>query len=437
MARSAKVRTEFIPTVKDALIRNGFFRQIDLAERLELSQSTIHSFLNGKPVDYLNFLEICKILGFEILDIADLEQPTKVSEAKTITPNPSSLSSLELPEGEVPLNSPFYIERPPIEQRCCEEICKPGSLIRIKAPQQTGKSSLLARILKHTENQGDRTVILDFKLAESEYFSDLNRFLRWFCCNLILELTQDNQQLQQKLVDKLDEHWKLAQRIGSMKTCKDYLERFVLPELSHPLTLALEEADRIFEYPKIYKDFFGLLRSLHEEAKRRDIWKQLRLVIVHSTEAYVPMDINQSPFNIGLSVELPEFTHAQVKNLANRYQLNWSDTEVDNLMAMIGGHPFFTRLALYKVANQEITLTQLLKTAPTAEGIFNNSLRMIESILKQQPDLGIAMKALVNSTATVFTNEVRYKLRALGLVKLQGDEITLSCELHRQYFQNF
>lgn len=433
MGRSAKVRTEFIPTVKGALIRNGFFRQIDLAEELKLSQATIHSFLNGKPVDYLNFLEICKVLGFDILDIADLEQPAKINGGKTFTINSSPL---ELPEGEVPINSHFYIERPPIEQRCYEEICKPGSLIRIKAAQQTGKSSLLARILKHAENQGDITVILDFKLAESEYFSDLNTFLRWFCDNLILELTQDNQQLQQKLVDKLDEHWKLAQRIGSMTTCKDYL-RYVFLELGHPLTLALEEVDRIFEYPKIYKDFFSLLRSLHEEAKRRDIWKQLRLVIVHSTEAYVPMDINQSPFNVGLSVELPEFTRDQVKDLAHRHQLNWSYTEVDDLMAMIGVHPFFTRLALYKIANQEITLTQLLKTAPTAEGIFNNSLRMIESILKQQPDLGAAMKALVNSTATVFSNEVRYKLRALGLVKLQGDEITLSCELHRQYFQNF
>nr|WP_145837713.1 AAA-like domain-containing protein [Dulcicalothrix desertica] len=29
----------------------------------------------------------------------------------------------------------------------------------------------------------------------------------------------------------------------------------------------------------MYKDFFGLLRFLHEEAKQRDIWKQLRLVI--------------------------------------------------------------------------------------------------------------------------------------------------------------
>jgi hypothetical protein len=34
----------------------------------------------------------------------------------------------------------------------------------------------------------------------------------------------------------------------------------------------------------VAEDFLGLLRSLHEEAKRREIWQNLRLVVVHSTE---------------------------------------------------------------------------------------------------------------------------------------------------------
>ncbi len=110
--------------------------------------------------------------------------------------------------------------------------------------------------------------------------------------------------------------------------CKAYFEEYLLPEIDKPLTLGLDEVDRVFEYPEIYRDFFGLLRNLHEESKRRDIWKKLRLVIVHSTEVYVPMDLNQSPFNVGLAVELPEFTPAQVQDLAQRHQLNWSVTEV-------------------------------------------------------------------------------------------------------------
>jgi hypothetical protein len=46
---------------------------------------------------------------------------------------------LDNPEGVVPLDSPFYIERLPIESDCYEEIEQPGALIRIKAPKQIGK----------------------------------------------------------------------------------------------------------------------------------------------------------------------------------------------------------------------------------------------------------------------------------------------------------
>jgi hypothetical protein len=50
-------------------------------------------------------------------------------------------------KGEVPLDSPFYVERPPIERLCYETIVQPGALIRIKAPKQMGKTSLMLRIL--------------------------------------------------------------------------------------------------------------------------------------------------------------------------------------------------------------------------------------------------------------------------------------------------
>nr|MDZ8169743.1 AAA-like domain-containing protein [Nostoc sp. CmiSLP01] len=113
----------------------------------------------------------------------------------------------------------------------------------------------------------------------------------------------------------------------------------------------------------MYSDFFGLLRALHKEAKRRDIWKKLQLVLVYSTEAYVPVDINQSPFNVGLPVELLEFTHEQVKDLAQRHQLNWSNTEVEKLTELVGGHPFLVRLALYKIALEKINLAEFLQTA--------------------------------------------------------------------------
>jgi transcriptional regulator with XRE-family HTH domain len=61
-------------------------------------------------------------------------------------------------KGQVPLNSPFYVERPPIEWLCYETILQPGALIRIKAPKQMGKTSLMAKILASAKAQGLHTV---------------------------------------------------------------------------------------------------------------------------------------------------------------------------------------------------------------------------------------------------------------------------------------
>ena len=452
MPRGIRIKTEFIPIVKQRMLQRGFARQIDLAERIERSQSVINFFLNGRKVEYLTFYELCEVLDFEVKEIADydalaiayIEKTQKIDSSPSsplaspvaTSDSPSLNLDLEYPEGEVPLDSPFYVERASIEQRCYEEIKKPGSLIRIKAPQYMGKSSLLTRILQQAENQGNKVVTIDFQITDEEFFSDLNKFLRWFCDTVTEAVAGNNRELLDKLLQQLDEHWKSGKRFGYMKSCKNYFERFLFPEINQPLVLGLEKVDRLFEYPKIYKDFFGLLRAVHEEAKRRDIWKQLRLAIAYSTEAYVPVDINQSPFNVGLALELAEFTQEQVKDLAQRHQLNWSDTEVLELMELVGGHPFLVRLALFKIANRDINLAHFLHTAPTAAGIYSKHLQRQEYILQQQPELGQAMQEIVtNEHPITLTTEIRFKLYSLGLVKLQNDEVTPRCELYRQYFR--
>jgi transcriptional regulator with XRE-family HTH domain len=75
MARTPGIRVAFehIPTVKQALYRR-FYRQIDLAEALKLSRSTVYSYLNGKPVSYLNFIEISERLELDWQAIAILPQ---------------------------------------------------------------------------------------------------------------------------------------------------------------------------------------------------------------------------------------------------------------------------------------------------------------------------------------------------------------------------
>ncbi|MBE9213781.1 AAA-like domain-containing protein [Plectonema cf. radiosum LEGE 06105] len=426
MPRSVKVRSEFISQVKSSLPRNGYIRQTDLAEYLQISQSTISSFLNGRPVDYLNFREICLALGLEWQDIADLTVETGTSSVAPILNKISSFPSLEHPSGQVPLDSPFYIKRTPIEERCYEQIHQPGALIRIKAPRQMGKTSLLTRIINKSASQGDSTVTLDFQLAAQQIFVNSDKFLRWFCASVGLALNIPN---------KIDEYWDLASIVGSSMACKAYFEEYLLPTINKPLTLGLDEVDKVFEYPEIYRDFFGLLRALHEEGKRREIWKKLRLVIVHSTEVYVPLDINQSPFNVGLAIELPEFNSKQILDLAQRHQLNWNDTEVDKLMTLVGGHPFLIRLAFYHIASGNVSLTKILENATSPKSIFAEHLRRQSLILTQQPELAEAMKDIVNNSNPALSIVTKFKLQSIGLIKLQGDNVFPRCNLYRQYLR--
>jgi AAA-like domain len=342
---------------------------------------------------------------------------------------PLPVAEPELPSGQVRLASAFYVERVPYEAQCYKEILQPGALIRIKAPRQMGKTSLMARILYHAkEDQNYRTVPLSFQHADTEVFTNLNQLLRWFCTKISRKL---------RLPHQVDDFW--SDIYGSKDNCTAYFEDCLLSESNSPLVLGLDEVDRVFQYPKIADDFFGLLRAWYEEAGYGDrdsnLWEKLRLVVVHSTEVYIPLNVNQSPFNVGLPIELPEFSFEQVQDLTQRHGLNWKRSEIEQLMALVGGHPYLVRLALYHIAQGQITLEELLKTAPTEAGLYDDHLRRHLWTLQQHPELAAAFNQVVTANTPVELDSLQaFKLHSMGLVKFQGNQVTSRFDLYRLYF---
>ncbi|MUG95678.1 CHAT domain-containing protein [Scytonema sp. UIC 10036] len=332
------------------------------------------------------------------------------------------------PSGSVPLDSPYYVENTVVSAQVCREITKPGALIRIKAPMSMGKTSLLSRILEYASCIGYRTISLNLEeQIDREILSDLNRFLRWLCANI-------SRQLQ--IAPQLDDYW--DEDIGSKVSCSHYLRNYILEQIDSPVVLALDEVNQIFEHPQVAKEFLPLLRSWYEEAKRRPIWQKLRLIVVHSTEVYVPLQFHQSPFNVGLPIQLKGFSFEQVQQLALCYGLCWKDgLEVELLMEMVGGHPALVHLALYHLSQQQITLAQLLRSASTSTSIYYHHLQRHWEILKAQPELASALRTVINATEAVqLESVVAYKLSSMGLIKLDNNKVTPSCQLYREYFQS-
>ncbi|MEM6614208.1 MAG: AAA-like domain-containing protein [Cyanobacteria bacterium P01_C01_bin.72] len=376
--------------------------------------------LNEK-VTKKNFRAVLERQNRTLTNFSEVKQshnPTKLLVAPKI--------ELELPEGRVPLGSPFYVKRPNIEHQCDRTILKPGALIRIKAPRQMGKSSLMVRAIDYATQAGYHTVTIDFQLADRKIFEDFDLFLKWFCISITRKLALPN---------RINEYW--DDIFGSKMSCKDYVENYLLTQLEQPLVLALEEVDLLFQYAELADDFFALLRSWHEEAKSSLIWQKLRLIIAHSTEVYIPLNINQSPFNVGLPLELTEFRSEQILDLAIRHGLDWNSSQVEKLVKMVGGHPFLVRIALYNLAQQKQTLEQLFAVATTETSPFNHNLRRHLWQLRKQPELARSLKTVLTSTSSVRLEPIiMFKLHSMGLVRLQGNEVTPRCELYRLYFKD-
>lgn len=396
----------------------------EIAEQLFRSLSYIN-----KDVGYRLWKRLSEALGEEVTkksfrQALKREWQRQSATAASSMPTLNSASALEFPEGPVALDSPFYVERPPIEEDCYKEILKPGSLIRIRGTRKMGKTSLLNRVLAYATRQDYQVVRINLRTAEKTIFTNLNKFLRWFCLNVSRQLN---------LEPKLDDYW--DEEIGSKVSCTSYFETYLLEQLETNLVLSLDEIDTVFNYSDIAEDFLALLREWHEEAALQVSWRKLRLIIAHSTEVYISLNIYQSPFNVGLPLRLPPFSQQQIQALAQLHGLTWATEATQSLTAMIGGHPYLIRLALYHLARQDVTLQQLLQDAPTHAGVYSDYLRCCLGNLKQQPELALALKQVVTAQSPIQLESVTvYQLDSMGLVHLEGNQVTPSCELYRQYF---
>lgn len=331
-------------------------------------------------------------------------------------------------QGPVPLNSPFYIQQPTIKALWDGASLKPGALIRIKAPWHMGKTSSILRILHQARVSGLQTLLLSMRLADTALFNDLNRFLYWYCAIVTRDLGLPN---------RLEAEW--DELFGANYNCTHYFERHILKEINSPIVLALDDVDILFQYPAIANDFFGLLRVWYEKAKYGDsnsnVWQKLRLVVAHSTEVYIPLNIHQSPFSVGISIQLPEFTQDQVQELAQRYGLLWCDRDAQQLIELVGGNPYLVQMALYQIRQQGIDLEQLKQQLLPPNGIYSDHLQRQLRYLQQYPELLAALMEVMTSSVPIQLELVQtFRLQSIGLVQVRDRSVVPSCELYRQYF---
>ena len=219
--------------------------------------------------------------------------------------------------------------------------------------------------------------------------------------------------------------------------CTTYFEECLLPNITSSLVLGLDEFDSLFRNFQITQEFCSLLRSWNQKAKNNKLWQKLRLVIVYSTEFYIGNSIYESPLaNVGLIIKLPDFTTDQILNLARDHSLNWQVREVEQLTAIVGGHPYLIRLAIYTIAYDRIDLDTILNNAHTEAGIYGDHLTRHLWNLEQYPELMAAFRPVLLAERSVRIESVlAFKLQGMGLVDREGNEVKVRYNLYRRYFR--
>ncbi len=357
------------------------------------------------------------------LVLESLLNDTSLSQASFL-PEKQEKTSLEDLEGQVPLDSLFYIEQQ-LELDPYQEILKTGSLLRIIAPSKRGKTSLMARILDFGQAQDYHTVRLSLHRAGTNIFSSEEKFMRWFCASVTQQL-----QLESKLDDYCNED------MGSLLNCTLYFQNYLLAEINDPLILAIDEINQLFEYPELARNFLSLLGSWHQETKDIAVWQKLRLIIVHTTDLNIPLALSKSLFDVGLVIELPTFTQEEAIDLANRCGLKLLASELEGVMELTGGFPYLLRLLFDHCASHNIAVKKILENTICETHFYHQHMHEQFWLLREHANLMDTFKKVLTADSPIELEiESALKLKSLGLVHMQGIHATVSCGLYRDYFQ--
>lgn len=342
------------------------------------------------------------------------------------TPLPSARPvPLEQPSGTMDPHSAFYVERD-ADGIALNEIGKQGVTITIKGPRQVGKSSLLEKTVQSALDHKKQVVFLDFQQFEGSALKQAREFYPQFCHWVWRESGTPHKPRDPD------------QELGQVQRTTYFMQELV-QSLGRPLVLAMDEVERLFA-SDFGSDFFGMLRSWHNARRPKSPWERLDILLVTSTEPYLFIENNnQSPFNVGEVIELGDFDRADVADLNSRHASPLTLPEVNQLVELIGAHPYLTRKALFLVASGRTSARELFATAADDYGPFGDHLRTLLFHLhdKRVPD----KRDLIEGMQQVIQYEqctddrVFHRLRGAGLVRRTGSGVAPRCKLYAEFLK--
>jgi transcriptional regulator with XRE-family HTH domain len=400
-----------------------WYQIVALGKALRLNVEEVNQLLEATKNP--RFPELKELARYEY-ELELLEEFSKMDLGSASIPRPQvrfePWTALEAPAGAVRPQSPFYIERL-ADSQLRHQLAGQGTTTTIQAGRQTGKTSLLTHAINAYQGEPSKIIYLDFHLVDEASAENLTSFLRF-----LSEMIAEQLDLDWEVVDK---YWRVPR--NPAQTFNRFLQQEMLQHFEYPVLLAIDEADLLLgaEYQK---HFFALLRAWDSRRAFDADWRRLNLVMVISTHPYLLIDdINLSPFNVGLTIRLKDFSPDQVADLNQRHGSPLKQNEISTLMGLVGGHPYLVRQAYYTLVSESLSLTDLLRVANSPDGPFGKHLLFYQHSLKKNPALLSAFQQLLREQKLP-DESLLERLAAVGLIQQEEGKWRPRCGLYGEYF---
>lgn len=241
--------------------------------------------------------------------------------------------------GTLPANA-AYVVRPADDQVLAATLS--GMYCNVLTPRQTGKSSLMVRTMERLQQEGVRTARVDLTTIGVDV--DPAQWYFGLMSQLKAEL---------KLATDVDGWWKEHMHQGVVQRFSDFLRYVILEEITEPVVVFVDEIDSTLKVP-FTDDFFAAIRAAYNARASDPVYKRLTFVLLGVAR---PQDLikdrSRTPYNIGLSIDLTDFTLEEAGVLLPGLSMSSAEQAkavLERVLYWTGGFPYLTQKVCQHIA---------------------------------------------------------------------------------------
>src|SRR5262245_36290898 len=285
--------------------------------------------------------------------------------------------------GPVQVGGGLYIERH--ADRAILDYCRAGEYAFVLSTRQVGKSSLMFRTAQQLKVEGASPVIIDLTRTGTEATAE-----QWYLGLL--------DHLSEKLLPGFDvlQWWQEKAHFGETERFVRFFREVLLARVAERIVIFIDEIDTTLSL-KFSDDFFAAIRAMYHARAEEAEFRRLSFVLIGVANPNdLIADPKRTPFNIGKSVELTDFSLEEALPLAGGFGLTAHEARQTLQWALdwTGGHPFLTQRLCRGIAEagraqwSESGIAELVNDVFFKQAEQDSNIRAVRDLLtKRAPDV--------------------------------------------------